>query len=329
MRRKLDLFIDFVRQTSGSDRHYVQTSTFLTEEYIWCIFQRKGGEIMQFRHLLFVALVSFVAFAFPDDTFARENGQAENSNAQNAQQKVDTVKKEISQPTPSPQAKPEKPVQNKVEKNLPAQASEKASKAKPLPEKASDKTSNTKQLPEKASDQAKQAVNKVKEDKKKMVNSTQPSEQTEKKKSSATEQKAEIEVKASLQTVVTTTPSVKESTSNTSEKADDVKPVETSKEEVSVEPKKEDETPVNKENNVPIKAINPHSSVSQKSSEESSKDRTSKGSNANSTFDKFIVNAEAYLIVKRVQPLISKQLEFCNQWDHAPPSPPPQDTPFF
>lgn len=90
-------------------------------------------------------------------------------------------KKEISQPTPSPQAKPENPVQNKVEKTLPAQASEKASKAKPLPEKASDKSSNTKQLPEKASDKAKQAVNKVKEDQEKMVNSNQPSEQTERR----------------------------------------------------------------------------------------------------------------------------------------------------
>lgn len=70
-----------------------------------------------------------------------------------------------------------------------------------------------------------------------------------------------IEVKGSLQTVVTTT--VKETTSKASEKVDDVKPVETSKEEVSVEPKKEDEPPVNKENNVPIKAINPHSTVSQ------------------------------------------------------------------
>lgn len=328
MRRKLDLFIDFVRQTSGSDRHYLHIPTHLHEEYIWCIFQRKGGEIMQFRHLLVVALVSFVAFAFPDDTFAKDNGQAENKNAQNAQQKVDTVKKEISKPTPSPQAKPEKPVQNKVEKTLPAQASEKASKAKPLPEKASDKTSNTKQLPEKASDKAKQAVNKVKEEKEKTVNSNQPSEQTE-KKSSATEKKAEIEVKSPSQTVVTTTHSVKETTSKASEKGDDVKPADTSKEEVNVEPKKEDELPIKKENNVPIKAINPHSSVSQKSSEGSSKDRTSKGSNANSTFDKFIVNAEAYLIVKRVQPLISKQLQFRNQWDHAPPSPPPQDTPFF
>ncbi|MFV2047705.1 hypothetical protein [Bacillus sp. AFS040349] len=283
---------------------------------------------MQFRHLLFVALVSFVAFAFPDDTFAKDNGQPENKNAQNAQQKVDTVKKEISKPTPSPQAKPEKPLQNKVEKTLPAQASEKASKAKSLPEKASDKTSNTKQLPEKAGDKAKQAVNKVKEEKEKAVNSNQPSEQAE-KKSSATEKKEETEVKASPQTVVTTTPSVKETTSNASEKGDDVKPVKTSKEEVSVDPKKEDEPPVKKENNVPIKAVNPHSSVSQKSSEGSSKDRTSKGSNAKSTFDKFIVNAEAYLIVRRVQPLISKQLQYRNQWDHAPPSPPPQDTPFF
>jgi hypothetical protein len=329
MRRKLDLFIDFVRQTSGSDRHYLQISTYLPEEYIWCIFQRKGGEIMQFRLLLFVAFVCFVAFAFPNDTSAKENGQAENRNTQNAQKKVDTVKKEISKPTPSPQAKPEKPSQNKVEKTLPAQASEKASKAKRPPEKASDKPSNTKQLPKKASEKAKQAVSKVKEEKPNTVNSNQSSVQPD-KESLTTEKKEETEVKSSpLQTVVTTTPSVKETASKTSGKVDVVKPVDTSEEKGSAEPKKEDNSPVNKENNVPIKAITPHSSVSQKSSEGSSSDRTSKGSNANSTFDKFIVNAEAYLIVKRVQPLISKQLEFRNQWDHAPPSPPPQDTPFF
>jgi hypothetical protein len=280
----------------------------------------KGGEMMQFRMILLIGFVVCVALAFPTDAFAEKGENAQKPSIQNghAQEVSETVKDQDSISKPSPQAKieitePDKP-KKKVEKVIPDQASEKAQQT----------VGEVRQKSERAS---KPLPSTVKETKK-VVNNSQP-EKNQKEETKTREKQKTSPITNEIH-AKTVEDSSTEDVNQPSTKI--VQPVEGNKTESIDEVVIENEEPEDKEKkNSPssqekypkdTKAV--HSPSHTKVPDGSSKDRSGNGQNTSSLSVKLLLEAEKYLNLKRNQPLVSRTYEFRNQWDNAPPSPPPE-----
>jgi hypothetical protein len=245
----------------------------------------------------------------------------------------------------------------KVEKAIPAQASEKVEKA--IPAQASEKVKRAVQVPNQASEKAQKTVQEVKQGSEKASKAMQSTVKETKKavKNSLPEKNQEAEAETQTTKQQKTTPSNNEIHSNeaveSSNKSiqhaisgenanqqstkmvqmlDDDKTVQSIKEAGSINEEPETEEKENipsGQEKYPRDIMVVHSPHNTKTPDGSSKDRTGYGQHTTSFVDKWLLEAEKYLNLKRIQPLVSRTYEYRNQWVNAPPSQPPQVTPFF
>jgi chemotaxis protein histidine kinase CheA len=231
----------------------------------------------------------------------------------------------------------------KVEKAIPAQASEKVEKAVQVPNQASEKAQHTVQEVKQRSEKASKAMQSTIKETKKAVDNSLPEKNQEAETETTKQQKttpnnneihsneAEESSDKSVQHAISGENTNQQSTKMV-QMLDDDKTVQSIKEAGSIDEEPETEEkekfPSGQEK-YPQDIMVVHSPHNTKTPDGSSKDRTGYGQNTTSFVDKWLLEAEKYLNLKRIQPLVSRAYEYRNQWVNAPPSQPPQTTPFF
>lgn len=276
-----------------------------------------------------MGFICCAGFAFPDDAFA--TGKKDEVH----RVKMDTIekgKKEDSIPKPEQTLESTQPEKEPITKPIPVQANDKAKNKSPLPEKASEQVL-TQEKQDKNRNIPKPSDNQTKKTEKKVIADINKDAALTKKKQVKTSNSSNKEENSStlLNNSVSERSNVRQTTPKIRHVSDKDQTVKSQKEVEAASSKTIPEAKKNvpsHQENVPKKATLHSPSNSKVTEGASSKDRSGNGSHTNSLFDKFLLEAEDYMIAMRIQPFISKQLEFRNQWDHAPPSPPPQRTPF-
>ncbi len=302
--------------------------------------------MMKLRSLLLSGSIVCAGLFFPFDAFAEKPDKAEKPSE--SKEIVEAVKdldstSNASSDENSKKQEPKQSIKKVVEKSrvFPAQASEKAGQKekKPLPQIANEKAQ---QATEEGKEKSKRALKvihttekKVKQTVKKSVSGqNKENTQTSEKQMETSKEASKKDVKASEKSAkpVSKRKNVEKTTPKILDRSDanqTVKPMKEA-EDAYEQPEVEEEKnlPSNPDNGFNAK-VKIHSLTNQKASEGPSKDRSGNGSYTSSIFDKFLLESEKYLSLKRIQPFVSRQYELRNQWDHAPPSPPPQDFPFI
>jgi len=304
-------------------------------------FPKKGGEMMKLRSLLLSGSIVCAGLFFPNDAFAEKPEQAQKTSE--AKEIVEPMKDQdtisnASSNENSVKQKPKQPVKEVVEKAevISARASEKAGQ----------------KLPEIANEKAQQAVQEAKgknEKAFKVIHTTEKETNQSVKKSVSDQNKEKTQTSEKQKETSPKDPSMKDEKTSAQlvserknvEKASS-KTLDRSEEDQTVKPMKEsnddtkDKPGVEEKKNLPSipdnglhAKVKIHTLTNQKVPDGPSKDRSGNGSYTSSIFDKFLLESEKYLSLKRIQPFISRQFELRNQWDHAPPSPPPQESPFL
>ncbi|MFC0271793.1 hypothetical protein ACFFIX_10035 [Metabacillus herbersteinensis] len=277
---------------------------------------------MNIRSFLLKGIIVGAALVFPTDAFAEKSEQAQKQSTQNghAMEVVKTVKDKDSTSKPPPQAE--------LEVKLPNQASEKAQQIVQEVKPSSEKTSKAKQS---TIVETKKAVKKVVPN----INQEAETKKTKQQKTTPSNNATHTnDVKESsdksIQHVI--------SGENANQSTKKVQLVEDDKTEQSIKQSgsiiEEQETEEKKkrpsgQKKYPRDIVVVHSPHNTKIPNESSKDRTGNGQSTTSFVEKGLLEAEKYLNLKRIQPLVSRTYEFRNQWVNAPPFQPPQATPFF
>jgi chemotaxis protein histidine kinase CheA len=232
----------------------------------------------------------------------------------------------------------------KVEKAIPVQAREKVEKAVQLPNQASEKAQQTVQEVKQRSEKASEAMQSTVKEAKKAVNNSLPEKNQEAETETIKQQKttpnnneihsneAKESSDKSVQHVISGENTNQQLTKMVQMLDDDKTMQSIKKEAGSIDEESETE----EKEKIPsgqakypkdiIVVQPPHNT---KTPDGSSKDRTGYGQNTTSFVDKWLLEAEKYLNLKRIQPLVSRAYEYRNQWVNAPPSQPPQATPFF
>lgn len=312
-------------------------------------FPKKGGEMMKLRSLLLSGSIVCAGLFFPYDAFAEKPDHAQKASEQSDQARGEIVKTmkdldsipKASSRKISEKQEPKQPTKEVVEKAkaIPAQASEKAGQKDPLPERANEKAKQSVEESKQKSEKALKVIHTTEKETTKTVKKTVTDQNKEKTRTS--EKQKETSKDASVKEVKSSEKSAQPVSEKKNVEKTSPKILERSEGVQTVKPMKESNDPDDKPEveekknlpSIPDNGLNAkvgiHSLTNQKAPDGPSKDRSGNGSYTSSIFDKFLLESEKYLSLKRIQPFISRKYELRNQWDHAPPSPPPQDSPLI
>ncbi|HZH60478.1 MAG TPA: hypothetical protein VEY70_13050 [Metabacillus sp.] len=299
---------------------------------------------MKLRSLLLSGSIICAGLFFPYDTFAEKPDQAQK--AIEAKEIVETMKdldsiSNASSDENSKKLEPKQPVKEVVEKAVPtpAQASEKAGQKDTLPEIANEKAQQAVQESKQKNEKVLKVIHTTEKETNQTVKKTVSGQNKEKTQTSEKQKETSKDASMKVKSFEESAQPVgkKKSAERTSPKilnrSEEDQTVKTMKESNDVAKDKPEVEEKKNLPSIPDNGLNAkvkiYSLTNQKAQDGPSKDRSGNGSYTSSIFDKFLLESEKYLSLKRIQPFISRQFELRNQWDHAPPSPPPQKSSFI